>query len=56
MPVVSGFQAARLDGETVTLGRGGSDTTAVYLAGALGADACHIVTDVDRSLRPRPAL
>lgn len=47
VPVVSGFQARRPDGETVTLGRGGSDTTAVYLAGTLGADACHIVTDVD---------
>ena len=47
VPVVSGFQAIRSDGETVTLGRGGSDTTAVYLAGALGASDCHIITDVD---------
>lgn len=47
VPVVSGFQAVGPDGETVTLGRGGSDTTAAYLAGALGASACHIVTDVD---------
>ena len=36
VPVVSGFQAVRDDGETVTLGRGGSDTTAVALAAALG--------------------
>ncbi|MGQ0561197.1 MAG: amino acid kinase family protein [Gemmatimonadota bacterium] len=47
VPVVSGFQAERPDGQTVTLGRGGSDTTAVFLAGSLGAPECHIVTDVD---------
>lgn len=47
VPVVAGFQALRPDGETITLGRGGSDTTAAYLAGALGAAACHIITDVD---------
>lgn len=45
VPVVSGFQGARDDGETVTLGRGGSDTSAVALAAALGVE-CHIVTDV----------
>ncbi|HEX2080100.1 MAG TPA: hypothetical protein VHG08_20535 [Longimicrobium sp.] len=45
VPVVAGFQAARGDGETVTLGRGGSDTSAVALAAALGAE-CHVVTDV----------
>ena len=45
VPVVSGFQGIREDGETVTLGRGGSDTSAVALAAALGAE-CHIVTDV----------
>ena len=45
VPVVSGFQGARPDGETVTLGRGGSDTSAVALAAALHA-ACEIVTDV----------
>lgn len=47
VPVVAGFQASRPDGETVTLGRGGSDTTATYLAGALRAEACHLITDVD---------
>lgn len=47
VPVISGFQGERADGETVTLGRGGSDTSAVALAAALGARACHIVTDVD---------
>lgn len=46
VPVVAGFQARSEDGETRTLGRGGSDTSAVAIAGALGA-ACHIVTDVD---------
>ncbi|HEX2207047.1 MAG TPA: hypothetical protein VHG93_05150, partial [Longimicrobium sp.] len=46
VPVISGFQGARDDGETVTLGRGGSDTSAVALAAALGVE-CHIVTDVD---------
>lgn len=46
VPVVSGFQGERADGETVTLGRGGSDTSAVAVAAALGA-VCHIVTDVD---------
>jgi aspartate kinase len=45
VPVVAGFQAVRGDGETVTLGRGGSDTSAVALAAALAAE-CHIVTDV----------
>ena len=46
VPVVAGFQGVRRDGETVTLGRGGSDTSAVAIAAALGA-ACHIVTDVE---------
>jgi aspartate kinase len=45
VPVVAGFQALRGDGETVTLGRGGSDTSAVAIAAALDAE-CHIVTDV----------
>lgn len=47
VPVVSGFQARRPDGELVTLGRGASDVTAVALAVALGADGCHLVKDVD---------
>lgn len=46
VPVVAGFQAVRDDGETVTLGRGGSDTSAVAIAAALGPAECHIVTDV----------
>ena len=45
--VVAGFQGADAAGDPVTLGRGGSDTSAVALAGALGADTCEIYTDVD---------
>ena len=45
--VVAGFQGICEDGSITTLGRGGSDTTAVALAAALGADACEIYTDVD---------
>ncbi|MBD1381152.1 aspartate kinase [Metabacillus arenae] len=44
--VVAGFQGASIDGEITTLGRGGSDTTAVALAAALNADKCDIYTDV----------
>jgi len=45
--VVAGFQGITEDGEITTLGRGGSDTTAVALAAALRADLCEIYTDVD---------
>lgn len=45
--VVAGFQGQNPDGQTTTLGRGGSDLTAIALAGALNADACQIFTDVD---------
>jgi aspartate kinase len=45
--VVAGFQGQNADGETTTLGRGGSDLTAIALAGALNADDCQIFTDVD---------
>ncbi|KYZ76916.1 aspartate kinase [Anaerosporomusa subterranea] len=45
--VVAGFQGVTELGDITTLGRGGSDTTAVALAGALGADICEIFTDVD---------
>jgi aspartate kinase len=45
--VVAGFQGQSPEGETTTLGRGGSDLTAIALAGALNADACQIFTDVD---------
>jgi len=45
--VVAGFQGISFDGDITTLGRGGSDTTAVALAAALNADECQIYTDVD---------
>jgi aspartate kinase len=45
--IVAGFQGVTAEAEATTLGRGGSDTTAVALAAALGADACEIYTDVE---------
>jgi aspartate kinase len=45
--IVAGFQGESLDGHITTLGRGGSDLTAIALAAALGADLCQICTDVD---------
>jgi aspartate kinase len=45
--IVAGFQGTSRDGEITTLGRGGSDTTAVALAAAIEADVCEIYTDVD---------
>ena len=45
--LVAGFQGVDRHGDVTTLGRGGSDTTAVALAVALGADLCQIYTDVD---------
>ncbi|TGM27906.1 aspartate kinase, partial [Leptospira selangorensis] len=45
--IVAGFQGIDKDENIVTLGRGGSDTSAVALAAALGADECEIYTDVD---------
>jgi aspartate kinase len=46
VPVVAGFQGVSTDRDVTTLGRGGSDPTAVAMAAALGADACEIYTDV----------
>jgi aspartate kinase len=45
--IVAGFQGQTPEGETATLGRGGSDLTAIALAGALNADVCQVFTDVD---------
>jgi len=45
--VVAGFQGINTTGQVTTLGRGGSDLSAVAIAGALGADACEIYSDVD---------
>ena len=47
VPVITGFQGVNSSGDITTLGRGGSDTTAVALAVALKADECQIYTDVD---------
>ncbi len=45
--IIAGFQGITEGGDITTLGRGGSDTTAVAIAAALGADVCEIFTDVD---------
>jgi aspartate kinase len=45
--VIAGFQGTDAEGNPVTLGRGGSDTSAVAIAGAIAADTCEIYTDVD---------
>src|SRR6266699_1035854 len=45
--IVAGFQGQTLEGQITTLGRGGSDLTAIALAAALKADLCQIYTDVD---------
>ncbi|MGH8129903.1 MAG: aspartate kinase [Steroidobacteraceae bacterium] len=47
VPVVAGFQGRAANGDLTTIGRGGSDTTAVALAVVLKADECQILTDVD---------
>ncbi len=47
VPVIAGFQGVDVDGQITTLGRGGSDTSAVAVAAALSADECEICTDVD---------
>ncbi len=45
--IVAGFQGIDIEGQTTTLGRGGSDLTAIALAAAIHADKCEIYTDVD---------
>ncbi len=54
--VVAGFQGVDLQGNITTLGRGGSDTSAVAVAAALNADACEIYTDVDGVYTTDPNL
>jgi aspartate kinase len=54
--LVAGFQGVSTDFDITTLGRGGSDTTAVALAAALGADACEIYTDVEGVYTADPRL
>jgi len=54
--IVAGFQGIDSEGNITTLGRGGSDTTAVALAVALGADECQIFTDVDGVYTTDPGI
>lgn len=54
--IVAGFQGVSPDREVTTLGRGGSDTTAVALAATLGAERCDIYTDVDGVFTADPRL
>jgi aspartate kinase len=56
VPVVAGFQGVSLDRDVTSLGRGGSDTTAVALAAALGAEACEIYTDVSGVFSADPRI
>ena len=56
IPVVTGFQGVCTKGDITTLGRGGSDTTAVALAAALEAEACEIYTDVEGIYTADPRL
>jgi len=57
IPIVAGFQGvSQTTKDITTLGRGGSDTTAVALAAALGADVCEIYTDVDGIFTADPRI
>jgi aspartate kinase len=56
VPVVAGFQGVSTDRDVTTLGRGASDTTAVALAAALGADVCEIYTDVSGVFTADPRI
>ena len=56
IPVVAGFQGISESDELTTLGRGGSDLTAVALAAVLKADSCEIYTDVDGVYTADPNL
>src|SRR6202140_564968 len=56
VPVVAGFQGVSLDRDVTTLGRGGSDTTAVALAAALSAEVCEIYTDVSGVFSADPRI
>jgi aspartate kinase len=54
--IVAGFQALTPEGDITTLGRGGSDTTAMAVAAGLGADVCEIYTDVDGVFTADPRI
>ena len=56
VPVVTGFQGIDEDGQVTTIGRGGSDTSAVAIAAALSADECQILTDVDGVFSTDPRM
>ena len=56
VPIIAGFQGLSPQGRLTTLGRGGSDTTAVALAAALKADYCNIYTDVEGVYTADPRL
>lgn len=56
VPVVAGFQGINEEGDYTTLGRGGSDTTAVALAAALGPCRCEILTDIDGVYSALPSI
>ena len=56
VPVVAGFQGMSLERDVTTLGRGGSDTTAVALAAVLNADVCEIYTDVSGVFSADPRI
>ncbi len=56
IPVIAGFQGVDPENNITTLGRGGSDTSAVAIAAALGADDCEIYTDVDGVYTTDPRL
>ena len=54
--IVAGFQGVTEEMDITTLGRGGSDTTAVALAASLGAEVCQIYTDVEGVYTANPRL
>src|SRR6476646_7387400 len=54
--IVAGFQGQTMEGQITTLGRGGSDLTAIALAAALQADLCEIYTDVDGVYTSEPRI
>jgi len=56
IPVVAGFQGIEDEGDVTTLGRGGSDTTAVALAAALKADKCEVYSDVEGIYTTDPSI
>ncbi len=54
--IVAGFQGTNVDGQTTTLGRGGSDLSAIAIAAALNADLCQIYTDVEGVFTADPRI